>query len=148
MPLELKPITCPLCRGRRPYYVVLGDGSIVYCYPPVYDGVPGLVSAVSVGSAIIAATRQEGLDPDVVPHFVLLAGLDARFVGNPGHYLFARVMLCYGAGGPYAPLGGFFATTPMPCPEAVMTLCRVWLGEKPIQVTAKGGDWELPPPST
>lgn len=145
MLLELKTIVCPDCLGRRPYYIVLEDGSVVYCYPPVYDGVPGLISAVSLGSAILAATRQESLDPDSVPHFVLLVGLDARFVGSSGHYHYARVILRYEAGNPYAPLGGFFATTPTPCPEAVLTLCRVWLGEHPIQVTASGGDWELPP---
>jgi hypothetical protein len=54
-------------------------------------------------------------------------------------------MLAFGSGGPYAPLGGFFAVEPLICPESVLVLCRDWLGEKPIQVTAKSGDWVLPP---
>ena len=120
MPLELKSVSiaCPRCQGRRPMYVMLEDGSIVYCYPPVAEGTPGLVNAVSVGCAIVAVTSQEQLDPDKVQHFILLAGLDERFV------------------------------EPSPCPDAVLTLCHEWLGEKPTQVTASGGDWELPPPST
>ena len=150
MPLELKSVSiaCPRCQGRRPMYVMLEDGSIVYCYPPVAEGTPGLVNAVSVGCAIVAVTSQEQLDPDKVQHFILLAGLDERFVGKPGHYFFTRVMLRYGSGGAFSPLGGLFATEPSPCPDAVLTLCHEWLGEKPTQVTASGGDWELPPPST
>jgi hypothetical protein len=150
MPLELKPVTieCPRCQGRRPRYVMLDDGSIVYCYPPVAEGAPGLVNAVSVGCAIVAVTSQEQLDPDKVQHFVLFTGLNAHFVGCNGQYLFTRVMLRYGRGGDYAPLGGLFATTPLSCPDPVLTLCHEWLGEKPTQVTASGGDWELPPQTT
>jgi hypothetical protein len=147
MALELRSITidCPRCRGRRPMYTVLENNQIVYCYPPVDEGEPGFVNAVSVGCAITFVSAQERLNPAACQHFVLLSNLDARFVGKPGHYLYCRVMLVNSPTGPYAPLGGFFAVTPSPCPDSVLALCQHWLGDSPVQVAAQSGDWVLPP---